>query len=124
MGREKKKKDNNYYRPNGWRFLIDIFTSLIAKAQLPVLLFGLIILVLVLKCSQKDASTLLFKILSIYELHFILGWILTVVLALGWYFSLKRTRRIHASEMDRVTKEKTELQNKLLGKLTGSKNNG
>lgn len=118
------KKDKNYYRPNGWRFLIDTFNTTIAKAQLPTLLFGTIVLILVLKLSSADASSILLKLISVYELHHILGWVLSVIFAFGWYYSLKTTRRIHAEEMDRVTKEKTELQNKINGgKLPSSKEN-
>src|SRR5256885_12328765 len=66
------------------KMLRDVLVVAINKGQLPILLGGTIILVLVLKMPGDDASKLLFGILEALERHEIIGYVLSAGITLAW----------------------------------------
>jgi hypothetical protein len=119
----KKNKAPNYYRPNFWGMIRDIFVTSMNKGQFPVMVVGIIIIILVIKLPSNEAYNLLHEILLLFEKWHILGWILSLLFLVGWLFNVRRIRKIHSSEMDRVSNNKRDLQGKLVNKnLPTSKN--
>jgi len=112
----KQKKANNYYRPNFWGMIRDIFVTSMNKGQFPVMMFCIIIIILVIKLPSDEAYKLLHEVLMLLEKWHILGWILSLLLLLGWLFNARRQRRINSDEMDRVSNTKRDMQSKLLNK--------
>jgi hypothetical protein len=95
--------------------LRDVLVVAINKGQLPILLGGTIILVLVLKMPGDDASKLLFGILEALERHEIIGYVLSAGITLAWLVQAAFARKEHKKETHRVGSEKSDLQKQLLG---------
>lgn len=123
MGQKHPKEQSNYYRPNFWGMVRDIIIASINKGQFLLMGGWLIIFVLILKVDSNEASHLLrnFKTLLI-DLR-ILGWSLSGITIVGWYFNLKFVRRSFHREMNRISREKKEYQEKQLGYKLDTSNN-
>ncbi len=120
---KKSKPRSNYnpYQPNIAAAVRDVLLASINKGQFPVATVCLVLLGLIWKMPAESAGEIAKEVLKLLENFHILGWILGVVGILLWYFDSKKFRSFHAIEMDRVSDEKKELQERLLGfKLTSS----
>jgi len=92
-----------------------------SKGQLPYILLAIIFLAMIFKIPPEDVSQLARDILAQLRNMRILGWLLSVLLALGWFSGNKRLRRRHRQELKRISGEKKHLQEKLvLRKLDSS----
>ena len=100
----------------------NVLMASINKGQLPVLLVGVILLVLIIKIPSQEAASIFYKTIDALEHYHILGWIFSFVLTLLWFFNSKRVRRVHANEMKRIAEEKTHLQSSAHGMKMPSSN--
>jgi len=118
----KQNKTNNYHRPNFYGMLRDIVIGSMNKGLfLPTALL-LIILTLLLKLDSDQSYNILLKILEAFKRFQIVGWVLSFLFLYLWFNNTKRLRSIHNSEMYRVSAEKKDLQEKLLGKKLQTSN--
>ncbi|MEN9611908.1 MAG: hypothetical protein RLZZ628_2722 [Bacteroidota bacterium] len=100
----------------------DIGVTSINKGQFPIAIIGAIIIILVLKMPSDDTSKLVFKVFSHFTTMHFLGWGISFISILGWYFSNRYQRRIHHQEMTRIAEEKKKLQEQKISKKLPSSN--
>ena len=105
------KKSTESQRTNLWGFLRDIVLAAINKGQLPVLAILIVFIILVVKIPPRDVSHVLSQGTEALEHYHILGWITSLLTTFGWYRHYKWLRKTHQIEMDRVTSEKSKMQN-------------
>jgi hypothetical protein len=108
--------NHNPYRPNGWAVLRDVLLGSINKGQLPLALFGMILIILVSKLPAAEVSNLCHEIIKSLETYHILGWVISFLTTFGWYFNTRKIKKIHDREMNRVSAEKTKIQETKIGK--------
>jgi len=109
----KKKNNNNYSWARAFR---DIVVTAMNRGQLPVLGVMSIFMLILSRIPVQDLST----ILKMIVLHLVNGeliaYIFLFIVCLAWFIQSKVARRNHSEEMNRVTKEKSQLQNMLTKK--------
>lgn len=92
----------------------DIVVASMDRGQLPILfLFGTVF-ALIWKLDSKDSLSLLSSIGTQLNNWYIYGYILFFLSLFGWYTTAKMLRKMHFEECDRVGREKSDLQEKLL----------
>lgn len=116
------KKSNDYNRPNFWGMIQNILIASLNKGQFLIGFVGLIFLIMVLKLTQEDTKNLLDSIILTFKDWHYLGWIFGVFSTGGWYLGTKRLRHINAKEMNRISFEKKQLQQKVTNKKLRSSN--
>jgi len=109
-----KKKHPNYYKPNFWGAARDVLIASMNKGQFPFAVFAIIILALILKMPSEDVTDFAYKVLQALVNTRILGWALTILLALGWFISNKALRRKQSTEFRRIGNEKKKVQEELI----------
>ena len=109
----KSKKRNNSYRPNFWGFLQNVLIASMNKGQLPVMGVIVVFIIILLKYPSDELPELLKGIASISKINSILGWILFTISTFTSYFLVKWQRKIHTKEIQRISNEKRQLQQKL-----------
>lgn len=112
----KKNRGKGYNNPNFWGMMQNVLIASLNKGQFIIGLIGFIFLIMVLKLTPEDTKELLIKIINLFGDIYYVGWIIAIFSTFGWYFGTKRIRKIHASEMERVSNEKKQLQQKLTNK--------
>ena len=116
MAKNKQRKEySKPYNKVTWaQAFRDVVIASIEKGQLPVLFgFGSFFL-LIWKLDSSDSLVLLNSILEKLSDWYLYGYVLFLLSILGWYSSSKNLHKMHFEECDRVGREKTELQDKLL----------
>jgi hypothetical protein len=99
----------------------DIIITSMNKGQLPLLAFAGVIAVLVWRMPAADIPALIDRILTRLESGELLGWLLTLLLVIGWYTHARWLRREYAEEFERIGREKSRLQEGAAGRrLQGS----
>lgn len=116
----KNRKTNNYHQPNLWGMIQNVLIASIKKGQFLMGILGIIAIIMVAKLSPEDTKDLIDQMLSVFKNIYYVGWPLFFVVILAWYWTSKRTRRIHAVEMDRIAAEKKRLQERLHNKRLGT----
>lgn len=113
--RNQKNKKGNYHRPNFWGMMRDVLIHSLNKGQFLIGLIGFCIIIMILKMSQERTEEFIFELLSMVKSIYYVGWTLTFICILGWYSSSRRLRKIHTSEMRRISQEKKSIQENSLG---------
>ncbi|MFJ2992719.1 hypothetical protein [Pandoraea sp. NPDC087047] len=93
----------------------DMVTASINRGQLPLFGFFFIIVVLVLKMPAEDVSRLVFELLACLKQGELIAYIVSGLLALGWFWHAKVMRKISSDEFDRIGNEKSRLQSQVTG---------
>lgn len=95
--------------------LRDILIASINKGQFPFTLLGLVLLALIMKMPPEDASRLVFRLIDGGEGDSLLGYLLSLLLLVGWYLHARYQRRVIAAEIERMAAERNMLQSQSLG---------
>jgi len=106
------KKIKNYNNPNFWGMIQNVLIASLNKGQFIIGIFGIIVIILVIKLPSSDTKDLLVNFLEILKDWKFLGWFTSIIFAFGWYTSNKRLRKIYSEEFNRIGQEKTDLQNR------------
>ena len=122
MTSKKQTKQDSHNRPNLWGMIRDIGVTSLNKGQFPLAMFGSIIIILMLKLPPSDASKLVFTIVDLFKTMHLMGWTLSFIFIIGWYLNTRKLRKLHSSEMLRISKEKKELQESILGQQLQTSN--
>lgn len=113
MVKRKAKNNNNY---NWSRAFRDIVIAAINKGQLPILGIIGIFFVILWRVPPEDLSTILSTVID----HLINGelwaYLLLVLTWGGWFAHAKTMRTNFSLETNRISREKTLLQNQLNNK--------
>lgn len=111
----------NKYKHSGqkigfFHMMRDVLVQSMGKGLfLPACIFILILTALI-KMPQEDVSKLAFETLNGIKSIYLLGWLLSFVLACGWAFHAKWQRRVLGDEVKRIADERTQLQKLLVDK--------
>jgi hypothetical protein len=93
----------------------DVVVTAINKGQLPVLGFLSVVLVLVGKLPEGEASKLLFEVLAALRQGELWMYPVTLITLVAWSLHIQFLRRQSRAEFDRIGREKTALQSQLTG---------
>ena len=86
------------------------------KGQLPFVCIFFIALIWIIKLPPNQLYNLLPELFKYLQIMSIWGWILFVIVTLVSFISIKYLRKVHSSEVHRLSQEKTKLQEELLKK--------
>ncbi|WP_422452057.1 hypothetical protein [Endozoicomonas sp. ALC066] len=116
MSKNKGRKRNTRIAPVTWAQSVrDITVSSINRGQLPILgVIGLLILVL-WRMPPEDVSKLMFQVIEHLTDGGLMGYVLSFILAFGWFYHAKKMRTKFSTECRRIGKEKSDLQSSLAG---------
>lgn len=95
--------------------LRDVLIASINKGQFPFAILGLVVLTLILKMPSGDVSKLVFRLVDGVERGSFLGYLLSLLLLVGWYVHARYQRRVIAAEIERMAAERNTLQSRNLG---------
>ena len=110
----RKKKHNNHY---SWaRAFRDIVVTAMNRGQLPVLGVMSIFMLILWRIPEQDLSTILAMIISHLVAGELIAYIFLFIVCSAWFLQSKVARKNHSEEMNRVTEEKSQLQNMLTKK--------
>lgn len=115
MAKRKANKNNEVKGINFNMMVRDVLRAAINKGQGIPILIGLIILMGIMKMPGKAVGDLAFRIFDAIIDFSLVGWILGITTATGWYIHAKWQRREIFREMKRLSDQRTELQQRLLG---------
>ena len=102
-------------RDSNWAGAVrDVLVASLNKGQFPVACALGILGIIFWRLPKEELSKFLSNLLDRFENNYILGWFLFVLSLFGWYFHNRYVVRTHRNEMDRISNEKNELQNRLL----------
>ncbi len=96
------------------RVIRDISVATITKGQAPLLLLLIIVLVVGIRLPIEALGDLAEAALHIFESWHILSFAGNIIMPIIWYITLRKTRSIHHSEMERLTEERNRWQNRAL----------
>ena len=99
-----------------YHMLRDVFIASMNKGQFPIAALSLIFIIVIIKMPSSDVARLVFRLLGMAEELRVVGWILFLLTASGWYLHSKMLRRRCAIELERITSERNRLQSNTLGK--------
>lgn len=100
----------------------NVFIASINKGQFPLAILGAILIAYCFRVSPEVLAEHGREVINALKAGYFFGYLLGFSSVAGWYLHTKALRRSHHDELDRVTKEKTALQNKQLpGKVKSSK---
>lgn len=114
----------NISKTNIWDFFKSISDNFINKGVVLPFLAMLIFLVMYLNVPNYSRADILVKIIESFEHWHILGWVISVIVTIAWAIQSKSKGKMYDKEMERIAKEKSELQKLLTEKNhRSSKNN-
>lgn len=93
-----------------WKAIRDIGVAGINRGQGPLVLFLILLIIMALKMPRESAGVIAEEFVSWLRDFWMLGWILSVVLVIGWIWHARAARRIFHEELHRVGVEKSRLQ--------------
>lgn len=99
---------------NFWAMLNNVLIASLAKGQFLTALLFLTFIFMVWKMPSEDVSRLVFTIIADLESGKLLGYLLAIIFAGGWYFHAKRQRQIFEPEMARLAEKRDELQERAM----------
>ncbi len=100
----------------------DVLIASMRYAQFPFAMLGLLAGIIIWRMPPDDLSKLLFRLIEDFENGSLLGYALFGLAIIGWFYTVRRQRKLIASEMDRIGEQKSKLQEQLLGnKIQSSK---
>lgn len=105
-----KQSSSHKNGTNFYGMIRDVLVTSLNKGQFPLALVFIIFIIIVFKLPSEDISYFLKKLFKKFEEGYILGWCLFMFCIIGWYTSNKYLRKIHFSEINRITQEKKYLQ--------------
>ena len=119
MTRKKGKQSNS---PNAWGALESVVNNSIRAGQLP--LMGLIIIlgISLVRMPPEDITKFYTDTFNTLTSWYILGWSLFIFTTVGWFITARKSRRVYAKEINRISQEKKELQQRLNSQRLPSSN--
>ena len=113
------RKQNQQKHAVTWAQTVrDVLIRSMDKGQGPLYLFGLLVIVIILKMPGEDVSMIANRLVEATVALHTVGWIASVVILICWVVHSRHIRRVAYREQERMGKEKARLQEKLLGSGT------
>ena len=92
----------------------EVLVASMNKGQFPLAGILLLFITIVCRMPPADVSKLAFQILDYVANGAILGYFLSGFFGFGWFFHARWQRKMIADELERVGREKSLLQTKVL----------
>jgi hypothetical protein len=112
----KKAGSNGGPKVGFWQFLRDVLIASMNKGQFPAALIAMVVLSMIWRMPPEDVSKLMFRLLDVSEQKRLLGYSVSLVLLFGWSFHARYQRKLITQEIQRISKERNQLQARELGK--------
>ena len=93
----------------------DVLVASINKGQFLIALTGLIILVFIWRLPAAALESLAQSVIHKLDQGDLIGWLLFILVSAAWGIISRRSQTSHKNEITRIGKEKSALQQKLLG---------
>ena len=107
---------------NFWQMVRDVLIASMSKGQFPLALFGLFLMLIILKMPSDQVSVLAFELINDLKSLNLIGIILCPLTLFGWFVHIRWQRRIFSSEIDRISGERNHYQQKLIdGNINSSR---
>lgn len=122
MSRKKNTTKPNPYKPNIAYSIRKFLSDAMDKG---LLLSGTLAIIVIIFSFRLPSDDILpfFKEITIKSGDYRnLGWIVSVLISITSVYYNRRLRKIHSEEVNRISEEKKQLQEHILGKLPSSKN--
>ena len=97
-----------------WHMLRDVLVTAMHKGQLIPVLCAIMVVVFLLRLPPVDLAALGREIVHGLQSGSLIGWCLFVLISGAWTLFSRQSTRRHGEEMRRITREKSELQEKAL----------
>lgn len=94
----------------------DVLLSAMARGQLPLLGLLALVAMIVAKFPEERLVSLVERLFELWTKGDSLGWAAWAATVLGWIVYARISRKLFQLELDRVAREKSELQKLLNGK--------
>jgi len=86
--------------------------------------FAALLFLLLWRAPAENIGRIIDSVVNLFELLFWIGWILFVLVCVGWYRHVQWIRKENQRELDRLSEERNILQNMLNdGSITSSTEN-
>lgn len=108
----------------GWPETVrDVFVTAIDRGQLPALLMGCVLLTVAFRLPPEQLVVFSEKILDRFASGVYVGWGVSLLLLVAWRAHSRYLIKIHSTEIDRIGREKSAIQDRAAGKpFQGSRN--
>ena len=107
-----------------FEFLRDVLIASMNKGQFPAALIAMFMLSMIWRMPPADVSKLVFRLLGLAEEKCLVGYVASVLFLFGWFLHARYQRRLITREMQRVSRERNQLQARELGKKLKSSEAG
>lgn len=97
----------------------DIVIASMNKGQLPLVFIGFYVLVILIRIPDTEILHFLENFALALKNSCYWGYVMFILVTFGWFFSAKQMRKMHSDECHRIGKEKSSLQEKLIGLTNG-----
>jgi hypothetical protein len=98
-----------------YQMLRDVLIASINKGQFPWAILAMIVIAVIFRMPPDDVSKLAFRVLDALERGALLGYALAFFATAGWFFHSRYQRRIITVELNRMSKQRNQLQAHKLG---------
>ena len=101
----------------------DVLLRSMDKGQAPLFVGALVLLVILVRLPPESLARLMDRVLDGFQNWWVTGYVLFGATLVAWAIHTKWIRRAAFREEDRMSKEKTRLQRKQIGKSMKSSGN-
>jgi hypothetical protein len=98
-----------------FHMLRDVLVRSIDKGQFPLALFGLILIIGLIKMPGGEVSRLAFEVLANLKSFGVLGYILWLLTIIGWVAHYRTVRWVDKFEVKRISEARDTVQREALG---------
>lgn len=113
------KKELEERPVNGWSALVLIVSNAMHNGQGLLVVAAVIICLALWKMSAEGVDNLVLGIARAAKEYCIVGYVLSIVLLAGWSITTHRLTKTKNAELERVVKERNELQEQLTQRKQG-----
>lgn len=93
-----------------FQMLRDVLVASLNRGQFPVAIMGLIVVIAICRMPPADLSRLIFRLVDAAEAHEYGGYVLSLIITVGWAIHARRQRREMAAEVRRLSEQRNRLQ--------------
>lgn len=109
------ENDKQEGKINAWGMLSDVLRFAIDRGQFIPVAILILLVPLVYGLTPEQRFLLLMSIGDTFKDYSSMGWILGLLILAGWIAHNRWVSRLHKEEVGRISDEKKELQDRLIG---------
>lgn len=116
----KVSKSNSLGRIGFWTMVRDVLIYSMDKGVTHLIIFGALLVIILLKMPSEYFPALIDRIIKNVAHRYFLGYILWIISVGGWYLNVRFVLRYKNEEIDRLSEERNQYQQKFIGKMESS----